>query len=143
MTKIIFIFIALLSVAHLSFSQESEGVFSRYKDSSSYKIVIKTRNFNGTEDVALDNLTIKYKNGETKVYYIRYGDMLISSVTIPYSIIERFIEFEQQVKNLECKIESCTDSILIDSGSHKIIIPIDVLNEELVGSLMIELRQED
>ena len=130
-----------LFVTFLSFSQKSDDLFVQYKDSSSYRIVIKTQNFNGTEDIALDNFTIKFKNGQTKVYYIRYGDMLISSLTIPYSMLDRFEEFEKQVRDVECKSDDCKDSILFDDGIRKIVIPIDVLNEELVSSLMIELEQ--
>ncbi len=120
-----------------SFSQEFQGIIEQYKDSSTYKIVIKTQNYNGTEDIVLDNLTIKFKEGETKVYYIRYGDMLISSVTIPYSVLERFVEFEKQVNALACEKDGCTVSILFNDGITKKVIPIDLLNEELVSSLMI------
>ena len=138
-TLILLIFI----IATTSFSQESPEMFAQYQDSSVYRIVIKTQNFNGTENIALDNFTIKFKNGETKVYYIRYGDMLISSLTIPYSMLDRFIEFEKQVRSVKCKVSDCVDSILFDDGKEKIEIPIDILYEELVSSLMIELEQTE
>ncbi len=141
MFKFIHFFILSIAFTFNLFSQET-NLFEQYKDSATYKIVIKTQNFNGTEDIAADNLTIKYKDDETKVYYIRYGDMLISSVTIPYSIIERFIEFEKHVHELKSK-QKTSVSILFDDGITQVVIPIDILNEELVNSLMIELREED
>ncbi|HIP32137.1 MAG TPA: hypothetical protein EYG86_05195 [Crocinitomicaceae bacterium] len=122
---------------------QSSSLFTQYQDSSVYRIVMKTQNFNGTENIALDNFTIKFKNGETKVYYIRYGDMLISSLTIPYSMLDRFIEFEKQVRSVKCTDSDCVDSILFDDGNEKFEIPIDILYEELVSSLMIELEQTD
>ena len=131
-----------LSIHSSVFSQENTEIFSNYTDVEEYKIVMKTQNFNGTEDIALDNLTIKMKDGEMKIYYIRYGDMLISSLTIPYSILERFIAFEKQIRSVRCESEDCKDSILIDDGTNKIQIPIDILHEELISTLMLELEQQ-
>jgi len=135
-------YILLISIFH-SFSQGSvTEIFKNHENSARYKIVMKTQNFNGTEDIALDNFTIKFNDGETKIYYIRYGDMLISSLTIPYSMLDRFKEFEKQARSVECS-ENCPDSILIDDGTNNVVIPIDILNEELISNLMLELEQKE
>ena len=85
MYKSLLLITLFISLLFTGLSQDSSEVFSKYTDVDEYKIVMKTQNFNGTEDIALDNFTIKMKGGEMKIYYIRYGDMLISSLTIPYS----------------------------------------------------------
>ena len=143
MIRIFLLFIAFLFCFHTANGQGSNKIIPIYKDSSTYKLVIKTMNYTGERDVAQDNLTFKFKNGETKVYYIRYGDMLISSLTIPYSIYDRLVQFEDTVNSVDCKKKSCTDSILIEIGDNSYSVSIDVLDEELVSNLMLELESDE
>ncbi|MBL1281439.1 MAG: hypothetical protein COA33_014270 [Fluviicola sp.] len=140
MPKFFLTIILSFALVFVASSQDTTLIFSTFNDDSDYKVVMKTQNFNGSEDIALDNLTIKKKGDETKVYYIRYGDMLISSLTIPYSIIERFIKFEKHVRSVECKTNDCKDSVLFIYGEKRIVIPIDILYEELLSNLMLELE---
>tara|TARA_R110002072_G_scaffold172042_4_gene325873 strand:- start:30554 stop:30985 length:432 start_codon:yes stop_codon:yes gene_type:complete len=143
MVKHSFLLLILFFFTSVSYSQDTTDIFSQFTDNTDFKVVIKTQNFNGTEDIALDNFTIKKRGAETKIYYIRYGDMLISSLTVPYSILDRFIKFEKHVRSVACKSKDCKDSILFDDGKRQVVIPIDILYEELVGSLMLELEQKD
>ncbi|MFT5859978.1 MAG: hypothetical protein ACI865_002085, partial [Flavobacteriaceae bacterium] len=50
---------------------------------------MKTQEKINDQYIALDVFTIKAYLDSTKVYYVRYGDMLISSLTMQYSIIDR------------------------------------------------------
>ena len=143
MIRLLLLFIAFVFCFHTASAQGSNKIIPIYKDSSTYKLVIKTMNYNGEKDIAQDNLTFKFKNGETKVYYIRYGDMLISSLTIPYSIYDRLVQFEDTVNSVHCEKESCTDSILIEIGDNSFSVSIDVLDEELVSNLMLELESDE
>jgi hypothetical protein len=44
--------------------------------------------FNGDRDIAMDNMTIKWNGEQTRVFYTKYGDMMLSNVTIPFGIID-------------------------------------------------------
>ena len=67
--------------------------------------------------------------------------MLISSLEIPYSIMDILIKFEDRVYSVECKKEECEDSILFDDGLTQKTISIDILHEELLSNLMLELER--
>jgi hypothetical protein len=125
-----------------SFSQDTTNILSSYSDSIEYRIIMKTQEKINDQYIALDVFTIKAYLDSTKVYYVRYGDMLISSLTMQYSIIDRIIEFEQKVNSLACIEEDhCTNRILIEGTSNAYTVPIDVLHEELLSNLMLELEK--
>ena len=123
-----------------SSAQNDGHIISSYIDSTEFKIVMRTEKENDSRYVALDNMTIKVKGDTTLVYYIRYGDMMISSLTIPFPIIESLVVFEDKVHSLACTSSDCVETLLFDDGINQIRIPIDILNEELLSNLMLELE---
>lgn len=130
----------LLIVPLIGVSQDDKKVVAYYKDSTHFKLVIKTEESNGDRNIALDNLTARVKGDTTVVYYTHYGDMLISSLTIPYNVVDKMIEFESQVIERACKTENCTHSIVFKVGDKELRIPIDDLDQELVSSFMLKLE---
>lgn len=134
-----FLIFILLSV--YSIGQEMELILPFYQDSTSYKIVIRTEKLIDDRHEALDNMTVKVSPEETKVYYIRYDDGMISSLTFPWSITDLFTEFEQNVHNQKCESTNCIESIRFEIGDKAARIPIDVLNEELLSTFMLKLEE--
>lgn len=135
-------FVPLLFIftSHFGHSQDTTSVFKNYEDSSSYKIVFRVEKHDGDRYIALDNLTIKAKGNDTKVYYMRYGDGLVSSLIIPEFILEDIKDFEQKIYDNKCG-DNCELNVLIETGEKKIRIPIDLLQEEIVTNFMLFLEQ--
>jgi len=136
-----FCLLLLLTVlTQISFSQETNSVFENYEDSTSYKIVFRVEKHDGDRYIALDNLTIRAKGNDTKVYYMRYGDGLVSSLMIPELILQDIKDFERKIYDNQCD-ENCELNVLIEFGVKKIRIPIDLLQEEIVTNFMLFLEQ--
>ena len=127
-------------LTQMSFSQESNSIFDKYEDSASYKIVFRVEKHDGDRYIALDNLTIKAKGNDTKVYYMRYGDGLVSSLMIPELILEDIKAFEQKIYDNQCG-DNCELNVLIEVGVKKVRVPIDLLQEEIVTNFMLFLEQ--
>ncbi len=130
----------LTLLTQISFSQEKTSIFENYEDSTSYKIVFRVEKNDGDRYIALDNLTIRAKGNDTKVYYMRYGDGLVSSLMIPELILQDIKDFEQKIYDNKCG-ENCELSVLIEFGVKKIRIPIDLLQEEIATNFMLFLEQ--
>ena len=136
----IYLLLLLMGMTQMSFSQETTSIFENYDDSTSYKIVFRVEKHDGDRYIALDNLTIKAKGNDTKVYYMRYGDGLVSSLMIPELILEDIKTFEQKIYNNKCG-ENCELNVLIEVGAKKVRVPIDLLQEEIVTNFMLLLEQ--
>jgi len=135
-----YLLLLLTVLTQISFSQETNSVFENYEDSTSYKIVFRVEKHDGDRYIALDNLTIRAKGNDTKVYYMRYGDGLVSSLMIPELILQDIKNFEQKIYDNQCD-ENCELNVLIEFGVKKIRIPIDLLQEEIVTNFMLFLEQ--
>lgn len=134
------VLLLLIFISHFGHSQDTTSVFENYEDSSSYKIVFRVEKHDGDRNIALDNLTIKAKGNDTKVYYMRYGDGLVSSLIIPELILEDIKDFEQKIYDNKCG-DNCELNVLIETGGKKIRVPIDLLQEEIVTNFMLFLEQ--
>ena len=135
-----YLLLLFVGMTQLSFSQDNTSLFENYEDSSSYKIVFRVEKHDGDRYIALDNLTIKAKGTDTKVYYMRYGDGLVSSLMIPELILEDIKAFEQKIYDNQCG-DNCELNVLIEIGAKKIRVPIDLLHEEIVTNFMLFLEQ--
>ncbi|MCO4813802.1 MAG: hypothetical protein KC454_03775 [Flavobacteriales bacterium] len=135
-----YLLLLLTLLTQISFSQEKTSIFENYEDSTSYKIVFRVEKNDGDRYIALDNLTIRAKGNDTKVYYMRYGDGLVSSLMIPELILQDIKDFEQKIYDNKCG-ENCELNVLIEFGVKKIRIPIDLLQEEIVTNFMLFLEQ--
>lgn len=135
-----YLLLLLTVLTQISFSQETNSVFENYEDSTSYKIVFRVEKHDGDRYIALDNLTIRAKGNDTKVYYMRYGDGLVSSLMIPELILQDIKDFERKIYDNQCD-ENCELNVLIEFGVKKIRIPIDLLQEEIVTNFMLFLEQ--
>ena len=93
--------------------------------------------FNGDRNIAMDNMTIKRNGEQTRVFYTKYGDMMISNVTIPYGIIDQLKKFESEVRALDSQEEKSKYTILFLSGDRELVIPIDVLHVDSLSSFML------
>lgn len=118
-----------------------ESIIAPYADSSAYKFVLRTEEKLDDRFVALDNMTIKANGDTCKVYYMHYGDGLVSSVMIPFSVFSNFAAFEKKVINSACEKPECTYSILIEAGEDSLRVPIDILYLEMLSSFMLELER--
>lgn len=138
---ILIAFFALLAPISI-YSQDQESVLKTYsnQDSTHFKVVLRTEEDTGVRNVALDNMTARFKEDTTVIYYTHYGDMLISSLTIPYNIIDRYIELEEELISRACS-EDCTYSIVIKVGNKESRIPIDVLDVEKISTFMLKLEE--
>lgn len=135
-------FVQLLSLM-LSFStsaQEDTSIILPHENDKVVKIVIRTEEKLEDRFIALDNMTIKINGDTTKVYYMNYGDGLVSSVMIPFPVFERFVNFETKIQGYACKSDPCANSILIEIGEKTRRYPIDILYLESVSSFMLELE---
>ena len=93
--------------------------------------------FNVDRDIAMDNMTIKWKGEQTRVFYTKCGDMMISNVTIPFGIIDQLKKFESEVRALDNQEGKSKYMILFLSGDRELVIPIDVLHVESLSNFML------
>lgn len=121
-------------------SQEFTRLMKSCADSSEFKIVFRTEEDTGVREVTVDNMTVLVKGDTTHLYYMRYGDGLVSKLMIPYNITDQLIDLENEIISKSCKIEGCEYSVRIDLGEKSERIPIDVLSVELISTFM--LNQE-
>lgn len=119
---------------------QSDEVIAPHINEKEVKIVIRTEEKLEDHYVALDNMTIKVNADTSKVYYMHYGDRIISSVTIPYPVFDKFINYEQSLKEYTCLSEPCLNSVLIEIGTTSKRYPIDILHVESLSSLMLEFE---
>ena len=138
MKKILFIASMFLSSGIL-FGQDSL-LIDAFENVETYKLVIRTENKVDDHFIALDNLTAKISNDTARVYYMNYGDGLVSSLTIPFSIFDDLKEFEQKVSEYGCNEDPCTHFILFEIDDKTMRYPIDILHSESVSSLMLALE---
>lgn len=122
------------------FSQEYTRLMKSCEGSEEYKIVFRTEEDTGIRDVTVDNMTVLVKGDTTHLYYMRYGDGLVSKLMIPFNITDQLIALEDQIIAKACEIEGCEYSVRIDLGDRSERIPIDVLSVELLSTFM--LNQE-
>lgn len=138
--KIILSFLAI-ALYFSSFSQaDTIDLISHFENDQVVKIVIRTEEKLDDRFVALDNMTIKISGDTSKVYYMNYGDGLVSSVMIPFPVFERFVNFEKKIQGYACKSEPCTNSVLIEIDQQNVRYPIDILYLEALSSFMLELE---
>lgn len=87
--KFYFVLVTLLSFSGFSQTEELNNSSTPIlADSSEYRLVIKTMEFKGDRDIAMDNMTIKWNGEQKRVFYTKYGDTMMSNVTIPFGIID-------------------------------------------------------
>ncbi len=136
--KLLFIFLLLsLPVS----AQTYESIITTYADSTVYKVVIRTEEKVDDRFVALDNMTARVTEDTAKVYYMNYGDGLVSSIMIPYSVYDDFLKFEQKVISKACEKPECSYSVLFEVGDQQLRVPIDILYVESLSSFMLELEE--
>ena len=110
-------------------------------DSSEFKIVFRTEEDTGLGQVTVDNMTVLVKGDTTHLYYMRYGDGLVSKLMVPFNITEQLVELEDLIISKACKPEDCEYSVRIDLGEKSERIPIDVFNVELLSTFMLDQEQ--
>lgn len=120
-------------------SQEYTRLMKSCADSSEFKIVFRTEEDTGIREVTVDNMTVLVKGDTTHLYYMRYGDGLVSKLMIPYNITDQLIDLENEIISRACP-EGCEYSVRINLGEESERIPIDVLSTELISTFM--LNQE-
>ena len=120
-------------------SQEYSRLMKSCADSSEFKIVFRTEEDTGIREVTVDNMTVLVKGDTTHLYYMRYGDGLVSKLMIPYNITDQLIDLENEIISKACA-EGCEYSVRINLGEKSERIPIDVLSVELISTFM--LNQE-
>lgn len=132
--------LVLIALPFMGFSQEYDRLMKSCEGSDEYKIVFRTEEDTGLREVTVDNMTVLVKGDTTHLYYMRYGDGLVSKLMIPYNITEQLIDLEDQIISKACEAEGCEYSVRIDLGDRSERIPIDVLSVELLSTFM--LNQE-
>lgn len=130
----------LIVIPMLGWSQEYNRLMKSCADSTEFKIVFRTEEDTGIRQVTVDNMTVLVKGDTTHLYYMRYGDGLVSKLMIPYNITDKLIELEDQIIEKACPSEGCEYSVKVDLGDRSERIPIDVLDVELLSTFM--LNQE-
>ena len=135
-----FLFYLSVFTLNSAYGQDFECLMAEYSDSTNFKIVFRTEEDNGDRMVALDNLTILVNGDTTDLYYLRYGDGMVSQLMIPWSIMEELIELENQFISKACAEEKCDYSIRIEVNGRSERIPIDVLQSDMLAEFM--LNQE-
>lgn len=128
-------------LSHVSFAQADTSIVHYFKDSTSYKVVIRTESLVNNEYIALDNLTARVKGDTTNVYYMNYGDGMVSQMMIPYPTYEDFLAFEQRVNSFRTSDSKTTYSVKIEIGNKHLRIPIDILHLEELSSFMLKLEE--
>lgn len=109
------------------FCQDSTSILVRYKDSTNYKLVIRTEVLVEDDYVAMDNFTARITDDTVKIYYMRYGDGMVSSLMIPFPVYKELLDFEQKTiaaSNGEAKSEY---SIKFEIGEAELRVPVDIL----------------
>lgn len=138
--KIILLNILCLTLSFTALSQK-ESILKDFKDSSIYKIVIRTEVLVDNEYIAMDNLTARVTEDTVKIYYMHYGNGDVSSLMIPYSVYDQFLAFEQSIIDEEySKPEPTNYSIKFEIGSRELRIPIDILLLENLSNFRFSLE---
>lgn len=134
----LYLFFILILCTRFTFAQDLEPRLSQYDDSTHYKLVFRTEQYNGDRFIQLDNLTARVNGDTTKLFYTRYGDMMISSLMIPYNIFEKFLTLEASIFSGKCpEANDCEYSLLITTGTYEQRIPIDEFHTELLSTFML------
>lgn len=118
-----------------------EPILPLFKDSSAYKLVLRTEEHINDRYESRDNLTVRVNGDTSVVFYNDYGDGLISRLMIPYSIYDVLAAFESNILTRLCEKPECTYSVLFEIGEHRLRVPVDILDAEQVSSLMLELEK--
>jgi hypothetical protein len=122
-------------------SAQYQPILPLFKDSSTYKLVIRTEEHINDRYESRDNFTVRLNGDTSVVFYNDYGDGLISRVMIPYSIFDVLTRFEDLIISRACEKPDCNYSILFEVGDFRLRVPVDILDAEQVSSLMLELEQ--
>ena len=123
------------------FGQTKSSIIETYKDSALYKLVIRTEYLVDDNYVALDNFTARVTEDTVKIYYMRYGDGMVSSLMIPFSVFDKFIEFEQKIIEADnFKLDS-PYSVKFEIGSLELRVPIDILIVDNLTNFMFSLEE--
>lgn len=138
MNRLLQLITLLLSFS--AFAQEDDRIIPPHENDQIVKIVIRTEEKLEDRFIALDNMTVKISGDTTKVYYMNYGDGLVSSVMIPFPVFERFVNLESKLEGYACKSDPCANSVLIEIGEETRRYPIDILYLETLSSFMLELE---
>lgn len=134
------VFLSAILLSPFAIIAQDSLLINEFENATTYKLVIRTENKVDDRFVALDNLTAKISNDTAKVYYMNYGDGLVSSLTIPFSIFDDLKAFEQKVSEYGCQEDPCSHFILFEIDDKSIRYPIDILHAESVSSLMLALE---
>lgn len=132
---------ALLLFSNISFGQKNMNVIKPYADSSEVKLVLRTEKYSGDRHVVQDNLTFKIHNDTTQIYYMNYIDGTVSSLMIPYSVIDRFIDFEESIIGIECPYDNCQYSVVFANGPDEQRVYINASQMYMLEELMLELEE--
>lgn len=127
----------VLTLSTISFGQKN--IIENYKDSSTYRIVLRTEKNSGDRQVVQDNLTFKVKNDTTTIYYMNYIDGTVASLMIPYLVLDRFIEFEESLPGLVCSTDNCQYSIVVADDQEEKRIYIKASSMYIMEELMNEM----
>jgi len=119
---------------------QSEDIIAPHAGEKEVKIVVRTEEKLEDRYIAIDNLTIKVFGDSSKVYYMNYGDGMVSSMMIPFPVYDKYIAFEESLKEYHCLSETCKYSVLVEVGETSKRYIIDILHMEAVSSLMLELE---
>lgn len=123
-----------------SFGQQKTSIIKEYKDTALYKLVIRTEVLVDDNYVAMDNFTARVTEDTVKIYYMRYGDGMVSSLMIPYPIFDKFIEFEQKIIEAEDSNPQTLYSIKFEVGQLEMRIPVDILFIDNLTHFMFSLE---
>ena len=130
-------FLSQLSFISLS---QMEDIIAPHATDEVVRIVIRTEEKLEDRYVAIDNLTIKVSSDTSKVYYMNYSDGMVSSMMIPFPVYDKYIAFEESLKEYSCLSDVCKYSILIEIEDRSKRYEIDILHVEALSSLMLELE---
>lgn len=125
----------------MGWSQQYDHLVASCKDSAEYKLVFRTEEFTGDRHATIDNMTVISYGDTTKLYYMHYGNGMVSSLMIPFDIMDDLTQFEEDIISKACTSDDCEYSILIESGNKTVRIPIDAFLVESIPTLMLKLEE--
>ncbi len=137
--KALILLFSLIGSVH-SFGQDSHSIIKEYKDSAVYRLVIRTEVFVNDKYVAMDNFTARVTADTVKIYYMRYGDGMVSSLMIPFPVYDKFIDFEQKMIEGGTLVSSNEYSIKFEIGELELRVPVDILFIDNLTHFMFSLE---
>lgn len=137
--KSLLTFLVLLNGA-LLFGQDTTLLTSNYSGAEKVKIVVRTEELVNGEYIAVDNLTAKIQQDSAWVYYMSYGDGMVSSMMIPFPVMDQFIDFERTIAHLESS-DHGHYFMRFEIEEKMVRYPIDLLEVERLSGFMLLLEE--